>query len=138
MIREALKWATGHALDAVKTAVKPDGEEKFASYLTRLTADEAPEAIFQFQLALEALRRPELLEDVRRTYEQYVQSTRTYLESFGFEGDSDLARLVFAAKDGLVLQQLIYGSSDKTERALDRLYDLLVAYAPRRAALLAR
>jgi AcrR family transcriptional regulator len=129
MIREALKWATAHALEAVRNAAEPDGEEKFAAYLTRLTAEEPPEAIFQFQLALEALRRPELLPDVRLTYEQYVESTRAYLESFGFESDSDLARLVFAAKDGLVLQQLIYGNAEKTERALDRLYDVLVAYA---------
>jgi hypothetical protein len=43
----------------------------------------------------------------------------------GVERGRPFARLVFAALDGLVLQQLFFGSSEETEAALEELRALL-------------
>ena len=81
---------------------------------------------FQFELALEARRRPELLPAVRRMYDAYIGATRRELMRLGLDdATDDLARAVFAMLDGIVMQQTLFGDADATDRVVDRLRGLL-------------
>jgi AcrR family transcriptional regulator len=128
MIHEGLTWAAQHAIDDSRIAHDADSLEHFAADLPALIRDRPEEAIFQFRLAIEALRRPELLDDVRVSYDEYVEAVRQTLERLGLGGDPALARVVFAALDGLNLQQLMYGDEQRAQEALEMLRRLLGAF----------
>jgi AcrR family transcriptional regulator len=127
MIHEGLAWAAQHAIDDSRIAHDAESLDDFAADLPALIDDRPEEAIFQFRLAVEALRRPELLDDVRVSYDKYVDAIAQTLERFGLGGDPALARVVFAALDGLNLQQLMYGDVARAEEALAALRRLLEA-----------
>jgi AcrR family transcriptional regulator len=130
MILEGLTWAAQHAIDDSRIAQDADTLDHFAADLPALIRERPEEAIFQFRLAVEALRRPDLLEDVRASYDEYVEAVRQSLERFGLGGDPALARVVFAALDGLNLQQLMFGDERRSQEALAMLRRLLGAYRP--------
>jgi hypothetical protein len=91
--------------------------------------NESPEeAVFQFELLLRALRSPALLDDVRKSYDEYIHAVAQSLDSFGIEDDA-IARLVFAALDGLTLQQLLFGDQHRTADAIAALHRLLLLQA---------
>ncbi|MDW5597881.1 TetR family transcriptional regulator [Conexibacter stalactiti] len=121
--REAIE---GSALEPASGRV-----EEFADHLSRL-ATEAPEGqVFQFELALEARRRAELEPEVRALYEEYYAVTARALSAIGVADPSPaLVRLVFAALDGLTLQQLIFDRPADTEAAVAELQTLLRGLAP--------
>jgi AcrR family transcriptional regulator len=125
MIREGLSWAARHALQVSRIGGDAGTLEDFAVEVPPLMRDRPEEAIFQFYLLLESLRRPELLADVRASYDEYVATVRASLRRFGLSDDEVLARLVFAAIDGLNLQQLLYNDPKRTEGALALLRRLL-------------
>lgn len=128
MIVEALTWAVAHALEASRLGGEADSLETFAADAPGLIADAPDEATFQFQLLLEALRRPDLLLEVRDSYDRYIATVRETLERLGLPADDALAGVVFAAIDGLILQQLLYGRPERTAASLARLRELLAAY----------
>jgi TetR/AcrR family transcriptional regulator, regulator of biofilm formation and stress response len=125
MISAALTWAVEHAIEASRLGAEAQTIGELAADVPQLIADAPEEAAFQFRLALESLARPELLEEVRRTYDAYVATVRQTLVRLGLADDEALARLVFAAADGLALQQLLYGDPVRTGEALARLRGLL-------------
>jgi hypothetical protein len=49
--------------------------------------------------------------------------------ALGIPRDRALTRLVFAALDGLVLQQLIFGDARDTDASIERLQELLAPLA---------
>ena len=125
MIHEGLAWAARNAIDDSRIASDVERIDDFAADLPALIRDRPEEAIFQFRLAIEALSRPELLDDVRVSYDEYVEAVRLTLERLGLGDDVALARLVFAALDGLNLQQLMYDDERRSIEALDVLRELL-------------
>lgn len=131
MVREALVWATRRAVE--RTGIGEIGEtlDTFGASIPARIADDTGNAGFQFELAVEGTRRGELGAEVRRLYDQYVEAVRGVLAAHGAGDDPVLARLVFAAVDGLVLQQLIYGDAEQTEQCLARLRALLAPLAER-------
>ncbi|MFF4586005.1 TetR/AcrR family transcriptional regulator [Streptomyces sp. NPDC001388] len=98
----------------------------FSSGLSEMvTADPGTQA-FQYELLLEARRRPELLPQIRTLYDQYFDATQRELGRMLPAGaDRALTRLVFAALDGLVLHQLVLGEPEITDAALEELRSLL-------------
>ena len=128
MIHEGLAWAARNAIDDSRIAHDAERLDDFAADLPALIRDRPEEAIFQFRLAVEALRRPELLDDVLRSYDEYVEAVRQTLERFGLGGEVALARVVFAALDGLNLQQLMYDDEERAREALAMLRRLLEAF----------
>ena len=80
-------------------------------------------------MACEARRTPLLLEHVRELYRQYFDVTSEALSSFGVASDSAMARVVFAALDGIVLEQLIFDDPQATSEAVATLRKLLEAVA---------
>ena len=127
MIVEALTWAVRESIQRGRLGEDAATLEEFAADVPALMAEQPQEAVFQFQLALEAQRRPELLAQVQATYDEYVSEVRGTLARLGLADDEPLARLAFAAIDGLSMQQLIYHDPARTAEALARLREILAA-----------
>jgi AcrR family transcriptional regulator len=132
MVTEALEWATQAGIEESRLDTHGGRLDDLAADLPALIERDPDSAAFQFAMALEGRRRPELAAQIRDLYDHYVDATGVSLHSAGLERDDDTARVVFAAIDGLVLQQLIYGDADATARALERLRCLLTSAAEAR------
>lgn len=128
MIHEALSWAVARTIESSRLGASATGIDGFAADVPQMLSESPEEAVFQFELLLRALRSPALLEDVRKSYDEYVDAVARSLDSFGIEGDA-IARLVFAALDGLTLQQLLYGDQRRTEESIAALHRLLTLQA---------
>lgn len=125
LIEAAVAKARGEAIAASSLAPASGALADFAAQLPDLVSN-APEAqVLQFELALEARRRPELVPEVRALYDEYVAVTARTLDALGIADDGPLARLVFAALDGLTLQQLIYDRPEETAASVAALQSLL-------------
>ncbi|MFJ1548458.1 TetR/AcrR family transcriptional regulator [Streptomyces sp. NPDC088246] len=109
--------------------------EDFSTGLSQMvTADPGIQA-FQYELLLEARRRPELLPPLRALYEEYFGATERELSRMLPGGAGrPLTRLVFAALDGLVLHQLTMGEPEVTDAALEELRSLLRLLADTRTS----
>lgn len=125
LIEETMLHAAHVSIDASSLEPKTGAIDDMAAGLGEMVADQVEIQAFQYELLLEARRRPELLGDVREMYDEYIDATRRELERAGFGDDPDLARVTFAALDGLVLQQVVFGGADRTERAVERLHAML-------------
>lgn len=99
--------------------------EDFARDLPELAAEQPDAQALQFELALEARRRPELREEVQALYERYFDVVAGALDRMGVAADPLTARLVFAALDGIVLQHLVFERAPDTEALVGRLQELL-------------
>ena len=106
-------------------------EDACKAYVERVCACAANVAavVKQCELTFEARRRPELASQVRALYENYYSVTERSLVELGIDRDEALTRLVFAALDGLVLQQLIFGDARATDASIERLQELLALLA---------
>ncbi len=123
MINEALSWAVSHSIETAHLA--PDGDlAGFAADVPRMLSETPEEAVFQFDLLLRATRTPTLRDAVRKSYDDYIAAVDATLRRFGIEDDAT-AHLVFAALDGLTLQQLLYEDEKRTHEALDALRRLI-------------
>ena len=134
LLQAALEWAAEQSIGISLLEPATGSLADFAAGLAELVAEDADMQAFQYELALEARRRPELLPAVERMYGEYIQATRRELMRLGLdEPTDDLARSVFALLDGVVLQQTLFGNAVATERAVERLRGLLVAAGARAA-----
>ena len=124
MIHEALTWAVANTIETTHLAAPVDDIVDFAADVPHALGERPEDAVFQFDVLLRALRSPALLSDVRESYDDYVDAIEESLSGCGIEGKV-VARLVFAALDGLTLQQLLYGDEQRTEDAIAVLRHLL-------------
>lgn len=126
LVMEALRHVAQGSID--RSMLEPGtGEvDDFAAGLADVVATSAQKEAFVYEMVLEALRNPALIDDVREVYRSYIEAARRELDRAGL-GSDELARLVMAALDGLVLQQLIFGKPEDTETAVARLRELLHA-----------
>lgn len=100
--------------------------DQFASPLSEFISRERELLIFQYELMLESLRRPELVEPIHTMYEDVQRSTGEQLSRLKVpDRDSALARLVVAALDGLFLRHLVDGDKESTEASVAVLRELL-------------
>ena len=128
LLHAALDWAAEQSIGISLLEPATGRLEDLAAKLGKLVADDADMQAFQYELALEARRRPELLPAVERMYRAYIEATRRELMRLGLDDRTDdLARAVFALLDGLVLQQTLFGDERATQRAVERLHGLLRA-----------
>jgi AcrR family transcriptional regulator len=125
LIEEAVARASRAAIEG-SSLVPESGEiDDFAANLRTLTEQSPEEQILQFELALEGLRKPELRDQIRALYAEYLRVTAQALHSVGITPVPSLTRLVFAALDGLTLHQLIDGDGEATDAALAELQAIL-------------
>jgi AcrR family transcriptional regulator len=125
LIRAALEHASRTSLARSPIEPPPGRLEDLSAGLAQRVAEAPGEEAFQFEIALEARRRPDLAPLAIGLYDGYLDATANALEAVGVRGDRDLARLVFAAIDGLAFQQLVSGEPAGTTRSLAILHDLL-------------
>jgi AcrR family transcriptional regulator len=126
LLQAALEWAAEQSIGVSLLEPATGRLEDFATGLAAFVDEDADMQAFQYELALEARRRPELLPAVERMYGGYVEATRRELMRMGLDEPSDeLARAVFALLDGIVLQQTLFGDAGATERVVERLRELL-------------
>jgi AcrR family transcriptional regulator len=125
LIHETATKAWSESVDV--TALDPDSGrlEDFSRQLSRLAAEQSGAQAFQYELAVWALRSPELRGEAQDLYAEWRAAIERTLARLGLDGGPVLARLVFAALDGLVLQQLIFERPEETDAAIEQLVELL-------------
>ena len=104
----------------------------FASNLASFVESDPDLQAFQFELILEARRRPELRPHVEALYDYYRSAARRELARLGID-DPVIADVAYAALDGLVFQQISVGSPDGTRVAVRTLCSMLQVVAGRPA-----
>ena len=129
-----LEAATRAGRRAVSHAL-PVGEGKdldaFLDDLSLSAERDLADHVFQYEMAFNSRRRPEVAERMAELYGFYCEETRRTLAALApMEVSPALARLVFAAIDGLVLQQVVFDEPERTDggvralrRALRALFD---------------
>jgi AcrR family transcriptional regulator len=126
LIEEALAHSVRTSLNISSLEPGTGKVTDFAAGVSGLVSDDPDLEAFQYELLLEARRRPELLPHLRTLYDEYFDATGRELSRILPGGaDRPLARLVFAALDGLVLHQLVFGGPGTTDAAVDELRTLL-------------
>jgi AcrR family transcriptional regulator len=128
LLEEALLLSLERSIDGGELESDGPGFDGFARGLAQLVARDPATQLFQYELALESRRRPELAPIMVRVYEAYREAVQRELVRNGMD-DPDLARAVFSALDGLVFQQVVFGETEATDRAISALRSLLRAYA---------
>ncbi|WP_229857850.1 TetR/AcrR family transcriptional regulator [Streptomyces anandii] len=130
LIEEAVTHAIRSSLDSSALDPGTGRPVDFARGLADMVDNGPDLQAFQYELLLEARRRPELLRHLRALYEEYFEATRRDLtRMLPAPADRGLTRLVFAALEGLVLHQLVFGEREVTEEALTSLRALLTHLA---------
>jgi AcrR family transcriptional regulator len=129
LIAAALDFSLENSVGAMSS--KPGSGDLDALYagLVEMVEANPDNQAFQYELILEARRRPELRPQVEQLYATYRQALRTELEATGIRVDDTLVHLVFASLDGLVFQMLCLDGPTATSAALNRLRDLLRSLA---------
>lgn len=130
LIREALILSARHSVDdIVLTSDGPDFDG-FARGLVDMVAADPDLQVFQYELSLEARRRPDLQGILAEVNDIYRDAVRRELARNGLD-DPDLAHVVFVLLDGLVFHQTVTGDHERTLRSLETVRDLLRAHAAR-------
>jgi TetR/AcrR family transcriptional regulator, regulator of biofilm formation and stress response len=131
LILEAAMRAGRRALANAIPVGEDDDLDAFLDDLPRSTERDLSDHVFQYEMAFNSRRRPEISERMAELYAFYSEETERALASFApGEVTPALAHLVFAAIDGLVLQQVVFDDPARTEggvralrRALRALFD---------------
>lgn len=126
LIKEALHYSITQSIDTTALESGSGNLGDLARNLATAVSDDPDIQAFQFELILEARRRPELRQDVEVIYQTYRDAVYRALSATGIV-DRELAELVFCTLDGLVFQQLALGSPEATEKGLMQLRKLLEA-----------
>jgi TetR/AcrR family transcriptional regulator, regulator of biofilm formation and stress response len=121
--RDALIEAT--LARSVNLAIETTSLEPGTGELDDIAADlpavaEAQREIlaFQYELLLEARRREELRPYVTKMYDQYIAAAQRECARAGFDDGEAAGRVLFAALDGMVLQQIVFGHRRHTEQGV--------------------
>ncbi|WP_424862792.1 TetR/AcrR family transcriptional regulator [Streptomyces sp. MMS24-I29] len=130
LIEEAVTHAIRSSLRSSALEIGTGSPADFAAGLPDMVESGPELQAFQYELLLEARRRPELMSHLRSLYEEYFEATRRELGRI-LPGpvSRGASRLAFAALEGLVLHQLVFGEREATEEALAELTRLLGALA---------
>jgi len=126
LLEETLGWAVRRSIETSSLVPASGRLEDFAATLAGfITADPDLQA-FQYELKLEASRRPELRHHVDLLYDAYRAAVREALACF--DVSREMTEIVFAALDGLVFHQVTSGAPERTEESVEALRRLLVAH----------
>jgi hypothetical protein len=99
----------------------------FTESLLELLLAEPELQVFQYEMILEARRRPELAQAVSALYENYVSALAEGLSSSGLTHNVQVvARTLFAALDGLVLQYLAGVDRALIAASLEEVHEVLL------------
>ncbi len=127
LVEEALSLSVERSIEGSELRSAHAGFDDFAASLASFVEADPDTQAFQFELALEARRRPELLPVIERIYETYRSAVREALSRNGID-DEAFVQTVFATLDGLVFQQAVFGEADRTRKGIEVLRDVIAAH----------
>jgi AcrR family transcriptional regulator len=126
MVAETLRWAIEEAMESSIDTFAEAGEiDSFGEGLSALISSHPDAQTFQNELLLAACRRPDLRPHMDVLFRTYWEGIARALARGGIEPTPALVRLVFAAMNGLVLQQLYFDSVSWTDEAIEELQHAL-------------
>jgi AcrR family transcriptional regulator len=126
LVHAALEYSLQNSITAITADPGTGRMDSLFEGLAELVQGDPGTQAFQYELILEARRRPELLPHVEAIYGAYHEALRAELELAGIESDDAFVHLIFSALEGLVFQQTALGHPDATRASLDRLRELLL------------
>jgi len=127
LIAAALDWAAEQSISASRLREAATLGHSFTDSLLELLLAEPELQVFQYEMILEARRRPELSEAVTALYENYISALADGLTASGVTGNVGVvARTLFAALDGLVLQYLAGVDRAAIAASLEEVHDVLL------------
>lgn len=131
LILEAATRAGRRAVAHALPVAEHEDLDTFLDDLSRSAERDLSDHIFQYEMAFNSRRRPGVAERMAELYAFYGEETARALAGLApGEVSPALARLVFAAIDGLVLQQIVFDDPERTDggvRALRRTLRALFA-----------
>lgn len=125
LVQETLKHVFRESLALSFLQRRPEGLEDFGRGLADAVAAAEDQHLYEYEMGLEARRRPEMLMELRAVYDEYVTLVERQLRAMGVERERVFARVIFAALDGLVLQQIFFGRPEETEAGIAELRSVL-------------
>ncbi|HKU02913.1 MAG TPA: TetR family transcriptional regulator [Arthrobacter sp.] len=127
LIAAALLWSSEQSIGASRLREAAQNGGTFTEALLELLLEDPGLQVFQYEMILEARRRPELAGPVVELYESYVGALSEGLEAFGVQGNVRVvARSLFAALDGLVLQYVAGVGRDEIAAALEEVHQAVL------------
>lgn len=127
LIAAALDWAAEQSISASRLREAAALGHSFTESLLELLLAEPELQVFQYEMILEARRRPELAEAVSALYENYVSALAEGLSAAGLTQNVQVvARTLFASLDGLVLQYLAGVDRALIAASLEEVHDVLL------------
>lgn len=125
LLQAALEFSLANSVGSISAEPGSGNLDALFAGVVEMVQANPDDQAFQYELILEARRRPELRPQVEQVYATYRQALRAELEAGGVPADDGLVHLVFAAVDGMVFQQVCLDDPAATREGLDRLRDLL-------------
>lgn len=126
LLEDALRYSLERSVDTSLLEPGTGDLSDFAARLAEIVEADPDLQAFQFELALESRRRPELRCYVEELYESYRVSTRRELKRHGIT-DEAAADVIFAALDGLVFQQITSRGAAATRDGVGRIHRIIRA-----------
>ena len=125
LLQAALEFSLANSVDSISARPGSGDLDALFAGVVVMVQDNPDDQAFQYELILEARRRPELRPQVEQVYATYRQALRAELEAAGIVADDALVHLVFAAVDGLVFQQVCLDDPAAAQAGVERLRALL-------------
>lgn len=123
LIKETLDYAVEVGSNTIQFT---SGDiEEFAAELGGLIEETGGLQAFQLELVLEARRDKTLKPAAKAMYDSYIGLIQSDLEQAGLADDEVFARVLMAALDGLVLQQLLREDSAATDEGVEMLREII-------------
>lgn len=118
LLREAVAYAVTRTIEETRLSPPDHDLDTFGAAVASFVAEEPWEAAIQYELVVRAWRDSQMRGQLQTMYDQYLDATESGLRAAGLPVDRAVARVVFAAMDGLVIQQLVYDNPTDTEEAM--------------------
>jgi AcrR family transcriptional regulator len=134
LVQETLEYVFRASIALSFLQRRASGVDDFGRGLAEAVAATEDQQVFEYEMGLEARRRPEMLAELRAVYDEYVTLVEGQLRAIGVDRERSFARLIFAALDGLVLQQVFFGRPDETDAGIEELRSVLELLADRPAS----
>ncbi len=125
LLQAALEFSLANSVGSISARPGSGDLDALFAGVVEMVQDNPDDQAFQYELILEARRRPELRPQVEQVYATYRQALRAELEAAGIAADDALVHLVFAAVDGLVFQQVCLDDPVAAQAGVERLRALL-------------
>jgi len=125
LLLATMEWAVQRSISETQLEHIADLDGRFADALMSAVSSEPELQLFQFEMLLEARRKPQMHAIVDRLYRNYAGAVEEALSQRGFPVEGETAQAVFAALDGLMLQYLTLGDPARIRAAVNQVVRLL-------------